>query len=219
MGQEVDLLSKYPHSKRNTKERSSNITEGHRKIARQYGREFFDGDRLYGYGGFTYSPRFWQPVVPDLLSHFNLTAESSLLDIGCAKGFLIFDFLQHLPNMAIKGVDISEYAIENAHPKVKHLLSVANAKTLPFPDNQFDVVISINTIHNLNRSECIRALQEIERVSRGRAFITVDAYRNKVEQRRMMEWALTAKTILHVNDWVALFEEAGYTGDYYWFIP
>jgi len=219
MGQEVDLLSKYPHSKRNTKERSSNITEGHRKIARQYGREFFDGDRLYGYGGFTYSPRFWQPVVPDLLSHFNLTAESSLLDIGCAKGFLIFDFLQHLPNMAIKGVDISEYAIENAHPKVKHLLSVANAKALPFPDNQFDVVISINTIHNLNRSECIRALQEIERVSRGRAFITVDAYRNKVEQRRMMEWALTAKTILHVNDWVALFEEAGYTGDYYWFIP
>jgi ubiquinone/menaquinone biosynthesis C-methylase UbiE len=219
MGKEIDLLSKYPQSKRNVKERSSNISESQRKIARQYGKEFFDGDRLYGYGGFNYDPRFWRPVIPDLLSHFDLTAKMGVLDIGCAKGFLIFDFLQRLPGVNIKGIDISEYAIGNAHPEVKHLLAVANAKALPFPDNHFDVVISINTIHNLSRHECIRALQEIERVGKGRSFITVDAYRDEVEQQRMMDWALTAKTILHVDDWIALFDEAGYTGDYYWFIP
>ncbi|MDA9950846.1 class I SAM-dependent methyltransferase [Luminiphilus sp.] len=219
MGQEIDLLKNYPKSKRDITARSVVKTEADREIARQYGKEFFDGDRLYGYGGFNYSPHFWQPVVPDLISHLKLTAKSSLLDVGCAKGFLVFDLLQQMPKMRVEGIDISEYAIRNAHTQVKHLLSVANAKDLPFPDRSFDAVVSINTVHNLNREDCIKALQEIERISKGRSFITVDAYRNKDEKRRMLDWALTARTILHVEDWKILFEEAGYTGDYYWFIP
>lgn len=216
---EIDLLRHYPKSKRDTKGRSEIMTEEVRAVARQYGKEFFDGDRLYGYGGFHYNPRFWSPVAPDFKAHFGLTAGSTFLDVGCAKGFTLFDLMEHIPGITVAGLDISEYAIEHAKEEVKPFLQVGDAKALPYNDNSFDAVISINTVHNLERDECGKALQEIMRVSKGKAFITVDAYRNDEEKERMMQWALTAKTIMHVDEWKAFFEEVGYTGDYYWFIP
>ncbi len=216
---EINLLKNYPKSKRDTSGRKQIMTEGVRAIARQYGKEFFDGDRLYGYGGFSYMSRFWQPVIPDLQAHFGLNSKSTVLDVGCAKGFMLYDMQLAIPGIALSGLDISEYAIGHAKEEIKASLQVGNAKKLPFADNSFDVVFSINTVHNLDREECAIALQEIMRVSKGKAFITVDAYRNDEEKQRMLEWALTAKTIMHVDEWKAFFEYVGYTGDYYWFIP
>jgi len=216
---EIDLLKNYPQSKRDPHARQDALTDEMRIIARQFGKDFFDGERLYGYGGFKYFSRFWQPVIPDFVQHFGLTKKAKVLDVGCAKGFMLYDFTQILPGVDIQGVDVSEYAIENAKEEVKSQLNVANAMHLPFEDNSFDVVFSINTVHNLERDDCGRALQEIMRVSKGKAFITVDAYRNDIEKERMFAWNLTAKTIMHVDEWKDFFKEVGYTGDYYWFIP
>jgi len=148
-----------------------------------------------------------------------LTAESSLLDVGCAKGFMLYDLSLLIPGITVKGVDISSYAIENAVESMRRHVSVANAIDLPFENKSFDVVISINTVHNLERNECAKALQEIERVSRGKSYITVDAYRNEEEKKRMFDWNLTAKTIMSVDEWKEFFDKIGYTGDFYWFIP
>ena len=219
MGKEIDLLVNYPKTKRNLEERVASKTEADRSIARQFGREFFDGDRNHGYGGYNYSARFWQPVVPSFQSHWGLSKDSSLLDVGCAKGFMIFDLTQLIPGINVKGIDISEYAIANAVEDMKPHVQVANATRLPFQDKSFDVAISINSIHNLERDECGKALQEIERVSRKGSFITVDAYRNEEEKKRMYAWNLTAKTIMSVDEWVEFFKEVGYTGDYFWFTP
>jgi ubiquinone/menaquinone biosynthesis C-methylase UbiE len=219
MGREIDLLVDYPKAKRNLEERAAGKTEEQRAIARQFGREFFDGDRSTGYGGFSYAPRIWQPVMPTFIRHWALTSNSSVLDVGCAKGFMLFDLVQAVPGISVAGVDVAKYAIENCMPEVAGYLQVADARDLPYPDDSFDVVISINTVHNLDRDECGRALAEIQRVSRGGAFITVDAYRDAVERQRMMDWNLTAKTIMSTTEWVEFFDEVGYTGDYYWFIP
>ena len=219
MGQEIDLLVNYPRTKRNVDQRGQSKSEEDRLVARKFGREFFDGDRRNGYGGFSYQPRFWQPVIPTLQQHFELTAGSSLLDVGCAKGFMLHDLASLIPGITVKGVDISGYAIENAMDDVKPHVQVANATRLPFPDHSFDVVISINTVHNLDQAECGEALREIMRVSKGRAYITVDAYSTEEEKRRMYAWNLTAKTIMSVDEWKTFFQEVGYTGDYYWFIP
>ena len=219
MGKEIDLLVNYPKTKRNLEERVASKTEADRSIARQFGRDFFDGDRNHGYGGFNYFPRFWQPVIPTFQEHWGLSKNSSILDVGCAKGFMLHDLAQRIPGITVKGIDISDYAIENAIEDMKSHVQVANATKLPFEDRSFDVVISINSIHNLERDECGRALQEIERVSRNGSFITVDAYRNEEEKERMYAWNLTAKTIMSVDEWVRFFEEVGYTGDYFWFIP
>ena len=219
MGKEIDLLVNYPKSKRNVDERGAEKTENDRAIARKFDKDFFDGDRKNGYGGFSYSPRFWQPVIPTFKNYWNLNENSTILDVGCAKGFMLYDLKKLIPGIQVKGVDISKYAIENSIIDVRDDVSVANANNLPFDDKSFDVVISINTIHNLEREECGKALQEIERVSKGKSFITVDAYRNDEEKRRMFNWNLTAKTIMSVDEWILFFDEVGYTGDYYWFIP
>ncbi len=219
MGQEIDLLVNYPKTKRDVKDRSAQKTPEDRALARQFGRDFFDGDRRNGYGGYNYNPRFWQPVIPSFQKHFGLTASSSLLDVGCGKGFMLHDMAQIIPGIKLKGLDISSYAIANAMENMKPYVIVGDAKKLPFPDKSFDVVISINTIHNLDRKECGKALQEIERTSRGRSFITVDAYRNDEEKELMEAWNLTAQTIMHVDEWKDFFAKVGYTGDYFWFIP
>ena len=219
MGQEIDLLVNYPKTKRNLDERLASKNEVDRAIARQFGREFFDGDRNQGYGGFKYMSRFWQPVVPTFKDYWQLTGGSSLLDVGCAKGFMLHDLKELIPGITVKGIDISQYAIDQSMDDIKSDVQVANATHLPFADKSFDVVISINTVHNLERGECGLALQEIERVSRGKSFITVDAYRNDEEKERMYAWNLTAKTIMSVDEWIAFFKEVGYTGDYFWFIP
>lgn len=216
---EINLLKNYPKSKRKVNERAAKKTEKVRAIARKFDKEYFDGDRIYGYGGYCYNPRFWQPVIPDFIKHYHLTSKSSILDIGCGKGFMMHDFIDVLPGLHIRGVDISKYAREYALPDVKLLIRLGNAKNLPYPDHSFDLVISINTIHNLPLKDCKKALKEIMRVSKKHAFITVDAYRNEKEKKRMDAWNLTALTYMSVKDWKKLFSEVGYTGDYWWFIP
>ena len=216
---EIDLLAKYPKTKRNLDERAQEKTEEDRKIGRQFGKEYFDGERRFGYGGFSYQSRFWQPVVPDFQKQYHLTGQSTILDVGCAKGFMSHDFRELIPGITVAGIDISKYAIENALNDIKPFIQVANAKKLPYADKSFDLVISINTIHNLPLEECKQALREIQRVSKKNAFITVDAYRTEEEKKRMDMWNLTALTYMSVTEWEVLFKEVGYTGDYFWFIP
>jgi len=218
MGQEIDLYDRYPKSKRPIAERARLITEEHRAIARHFGKEYFDGDRLTGYGGYSYHPRFWTETVKRLRDHYRLAGDAWVLDVGCAKGFMMYDFKQLMPNVNIRGIDISQYAYDHALEEMKPFITVGNAKELPYEDNSFDLVISINTIHNLPLSDCKQALREIQRVTRKDAFIINDAWHNESERERMLAWNLTALTYMHRDDWKKLFEEMGYQGDYWWFI-
>ena len=219
MGQEIDLMRNYPRTKRDTEQRGAEKTNMDRELARKFEKDFFDGDRRNGYGGFSYNSRFWQPTIPDFQKQYNLNKGSKILDVGCAKGFMLHDFSEMIPGIEVQGVDISKYAIANCMPSVKEFVQVADARNLPFEDNSFDLVISVTTVHNFDREDCIKALQEIDRVSKKSAFIVVDAYRNDLEKEAMYAWNLTAKTILHVDDWKHLFAAAGYSSDYYWFMP
>lgn len=216
---EINLLENYPKTQRKPQERQNQKTPEVQEIARRFGKEFFDGDRIYGYGGYSYQPRFWQPVIPTFQEYYGLNDENSILDVGCAKGFMLHDFSELIPGIKVQGIDVSEYAIKNALEDMKPFLQVGDAKKLPFPDQSFDLVVSINTIHNLPIEECKQAIREIQRVSKRDCFITVDAYRNEEEKNLMEMWNLTAKTYMHVDEWVKLFKEIGYEGDYYWFIP
>jgi ubiquinone/menaquinone biosynthesis C-methylase UbiE len=219
MGKEIDLLIKYPKAKRDLTKRLETKTEEVRLVARKFDKEFFDGERKFGYGGFSYNPMYWSGVVKDFCDYYHLNEGSKILDVGCAKGFMLYDFHKLNLNLDLYGIDISKYAIDNCVPEVKNKLQIANAIKLPFEDNFFDLVISINTIHNLDKVECAIALQEISRVSKKNAFLTVDAYRNNEEKQRMDAWNLTAKTIMSVDDWIKFFEKNQYKGDYFWFIP
>jgi SAM-dependent methyltransferase len=215
---EINLLDRYPKSNRSGSGRGAGITDEVRAVSREYGRDYFDGDRRYGYGGYNYHPRFWQETVKRLRDYYGLAPDAHVLDVGCAKGFMLHDFKELMPEMTVAGLDISEYAIGGAMETVKPFLQVGNARELPYPDRSFDLVTALNSIHNLPPDECKQALREIQRVSRGNAFIVVDAWRTDEQQALMKDWVVTAKTYMHVDDWKAVFDEVGYTGDYYWFI-
>jgi SAM-dependent methyltransferase len=215
---EINLMDHYPRSKRPIDERASRVTDADRAIARQFGKDYFDGDRIHGYGGYHYHPRFWQATVRRFRDHYGLKPGDRVLDVGCAKGFMLHDFKELIPGLTIAGIDISEYAIAHAKEEIKPFLRVGNAKELPYDDRSFDLVVAINTIHNLDLPECKQALREIQRVTRRHAFIMVDAWRDEEERERLQRWVVTCRTAMHVLDWKRVFAEVGYVGDYYWFI-
>jgi len=214
---EINLLNTSVKTVRDYDKRAKEKTPEIIQIAKQFGKDFFDGDRKCGYGGYKYDGR-WKIIVKRMKEHYNLGDDSAILDIGCGKGFMLHDFKELMPKATIAGVDISSYAIENSMPSVKPYLRIASAENLPYPDKSFDLVISINSIHNLEPERLKTALREIKRVCRGNSYITVDAWRNEIERENLFKWVLTAETMMHVDDWKKLFEEAGYTGDYWWFI-
>jgi ubiquinone/menaquinone biosynthesis C-methylase UbiE len=213
MGNELDLMRNYPKSMNRHKNRL-NITNLEREVSRRFDKEYFDGDRKYGYGGYQYDEKFWTTTVKDFATYYNLEPSASILDIGCAKGYMLKDFRKLLPKSKIIGLDISQYAIKNSDTEVRENLIYGNASSLPFPDKSFDLVISINTIHNLERRECVKSLTEIERVAKGNSFVMVDGWRNELEKEALDTWVLTARTVLSADKWIELFQEAGYSGDY-----
>lgn len=212
---EVNLLSSLPNARRSVADRANAKTVEHVRIAREYGWEYFDGEREYGYGGYSYDGR-WIPVAKRMVEHFQLEPGDRLLDIGCAKGFLVKDLI----DLGVDGygIDISEYAVKNCPPEIVGRLHVGSADHLPFPDGSFAAVVAINVIHNLPRAGCIRALREMERLAPGRGFVQVDSYHTAEQKARFEKWVLTARYHDSPAEWVALFEEAGYSGDWYWTI-
>ena len=217
MNQEIDLMRLYPKGKSRHGLRPS-ITEADREISRRFDFDYFDGDRRHGYGGFRYNPVFWTETVKLFRDHYGLAEDARILDVGCAKGFMLADFRKLMPPARLAGIDISSYAIDHAEPSVKDCVRQASAHEIPFPDKSFDLVISINTIHNLDRPLAVQALREVQRVSKKDAFVMVDGWHNDEEKRLMYEWVLTAKTMMHVDEWKQVFREAGYQGDYWFWV-
>ncbi len=214
---EINLLQSLPRTQRNIQKRLEAKDPEVVRVAKQYGEMYFDGPRDYGYGGYKYDGR-WISVAKDMVQHFGLKAGSRVLDVGCAKGFLVHDLMKVCSGLEAFGVDISEYALMNCHPDVVGRISLGTAEFLPYPDHSFDAVISLNTIHNLKRDRAKVALQEIERVSKGKSYVQVDSYRTPEEKEIFESWVLTAEFHDYPEGWVKLFKEAGYEGDYYWTI-
>lgn len=209
----VELLSSLPKGKRNVTARETAKTDEHIRISREYGEMYFDGPREYGYGGYSYDGR-WQPVAQDIINHFNLKPDDRVLDIGCAKGFLVKDLLAL--GIDAYGIDISKYALMNCEPEVIGRLQIGSAEDLPYPDDSFDAVLCINTLHNLPRDLCKVALREMERLAPGKGFVQVDSYTNSRQRKIFEAWVLTALHHDFPEKWVSIFKESGYTGDYYW---
>jgi ubiquinone/menaquinone biosynthesis C-methylase UbiE len=212
---EVDLLRALPKTKRNIQKRAEAKDAAVVAIAKQFGEMYWDGPREYGYGGYRYDGR-WRPVARDIITHFGLKPGMKVLDVGCGKGFLVKDLMVECPGLEAFGVDISRYALMHCERDVAGRLQLGSAESLPFPDRSFDAVISINTLHNLSRERVIVAIKEIERLAPGHAFVQVDAYYTPEQRELFMQWVLTAEFHGYPEQWLQVFKEAGYTGDWYW---
>lgn len=211
----VDFITQlHTKTKRDYLERVARGDKAHcAEIAKKFGQDYWDGDRKYGYGGFRYDGR-WSVVAKDMIAYYKLTNQSKILDVGCGKAFLLYEFTKLLPGIEVRGLDISKYALENAKEEVRPFLDFGNATELPYQDNYFDLVISITTLHNLYIYDLAKALKEIERVKKKYGYIVVESYRNESEKDNMLNWQLTCESFYTPEEWQWLFEKFGYTGDH-----
>ena len=214
MGRKLSIFNEL-HTRTNRKyiERMQDDKVACMKEARKFDVSFWDGNRRYGYGGYKYDGR-WKIVAQQLIQEYKLTNDSKILDVGCGKGFLLYEIKQLLPGAYIRGFDVSSYALKNAKEEIKKFLFIHKAQDkFPFADNEFDLIISLNTLHNLKVNELKVSLAECERVA-SHGYIVVEAYRDEEELFNLECWALTCESFFRPDEWVWLFCEFGYSGDY-----
>ncbi|MBI4676463.1 MAG: class I SAM-dependent methyltransferase [Elusimicrobia bacterium] len=183
------------------------------KVAKQFGAEYWDGDRRFGYGGMRYDGR-WRPVAEAMAKHYGLKAGDKVLDVGCGKGFLLHEFTQAVPGVVVAGIDISPYAVEHSKEEVRAFLRVGNANHLPFENASFDLVVSITTLHNLRCFDLEASVKEVERVGRRAKYVVVESYRTEEEKVNLLYWQLTCESFYSPAEWEWWFKRCGYTGDH-----
>lgn len=184
------------------------------ELAKQWGYDYWDGDRRICYGGYRYMEGRWEKVARMMVEHYGLKPGDKILDIGCGKGYLLYDFTKVVDGLELYGIDISEYAIENSKLEIKDRLQVGNATSLPWPDNYFDFVYSITTLHNLHNFDLDAALREMERVGKGNKYLCVESYRNEVEKANLLYWQVTCEAFCTPQEWEWWFKQTGYSGDH-----
>lgn len=183
-------------------------------VAIQYGKDYWDGDRQYGYGGYRYDGRH-RPIAEEMAEHYGIKPGDKILDVGCGKGYLLYEFTQVVPGVTVTGLDISQYAVDNAKDEIKEYLQVGNAISLPFEDGYFDFVVSVTTLHNLYNYELYQAVREIQRVGKGsNKHIMIESYRNEQEKANLLYWQLTCRSFYTPQEWEWVMDQCGYIGDY-----
>lgn len=211
---EINFLEKY--QKATKRDYVARVVEHDKaecaRVAKQWGQDYWDGPRQYGYGGYKYDGR-WLPIAKDIAQHYGLRAGDRILDVGCGKAFLLYEFTNAVPGVEIAGLDISAYGIEHAKEEARPHLTLGNCQRLPWPDHYFDFVFSINTFHNLKNFELKQAVKEVERVGKDRKWICVESYRNEKEKANLLYWQLTCMSFYGTDEWKWLYKEWGYTGD------
>lgn len=183
------------------------------ELAKQFEFDYWDGDRRICYGGYKYIPDRWKPLALDFISHYNLADNSKILDVGCGKGFLLYELKKINPTFEIYGVDISNYAISNSKPEVRDHLIVGSSDSLPWDDNFFDFAYSINTLHCLHAPQLEKSLKELQRISPSK-YLCVESYRNESEKANLLYWQVTCEAFHNPSSWDWWFEKTGYTGDH-----
>ena len=182
--------------------------------AKEYEFDYWDGDRRFGYGGYRFIEGRWKPVAQALIDIYGLTNESSVLDVGCGKAFLLYEMKKILPGLKVSGFDISKHGLAEAKEEVRpYLFNYRAQDPYPFGDKSFDLVISLGCFHNLRVFELQTALREVERVGKNK-YVMLEGYRNELELFNLECWALTAESLFHTSEWIWLYEHFGYTGDY-----
>jgi protein-L-isoaspartate(D-aspartate) O-methyltransferase len=212
---EIDFISQnHKKVKRDYIGRVNKINKAEAALkAKKWDFDYWDGSRDINYGGYYYDGR-WEPIAKKIAEHYKLENGCKILDIGCGKGFLVYEFKKIFPNSEIIGLDISQYAIQNSKTEIKSNLILGNANNLPFEENYFDLVISLNTLHNLYCFDLFQSLKEIERVGKKNKYICVESYRNENEKVNLLYWQVTCESFFTVDEWKWWFQKSNYTGDH-----
>lgn len=211
MGKHIDIG--YFNNKLKIRSKVANKRSIINKIeAWELGREYYDGKRINGYGGFKYDGR-WLKLLPKIIKKYKLNKNSKFLDIGCKKGFLLKDLNSLVPGIKSYGLENHEYPLKKIK-KLKSKIIMSDYYNLPYKDKYFDFVIAFNSIYMQSLGDVIKTLKEINRVSKN-SYIVLASGEDEKEIQKFYKWTLIGTTIQLKKDWIKLFKKIGYKGDYY----
>ena len=209
---EIDLLSNYPVLKKRYVSKNSRTIKN-RITASYRDKNFYDGKRNDGYGGFKYDGR-WKVIAKKFFDIYRLKSNAKILQIGSDKGFLLQDIKEIYPKSKVRGIEVSDYAIKHTNKKIKKFIQKGLFYKLPFKKNEFDFVIAIGPVYTLNLADAIKCLKEIDRVGKGKSFITLGAYDHEKDLKLFRYWTLLGSTILSKKEWIEVLKHTKYKGDY-----
>lgn len=212
---EYNLLNEYPQPSKTRFVGDGIRTIKHRCIAAQRGKEFFDGDRNYGYGGYVYDGR-WKVVAQKISDNFLNNVNCNFLQINCEKGFLLHDIKNLRKDVNVFGTETSNYAITNSMTTIKQCITKTKPYKLDYPDKYFDYVVALGVIYTLTLNDAISVLKEINRVSKDKTFITLATYETEKDYFLFKDWTLLGSLLFKREEWLELLKEVNYKGDY-WF--
>ena len=212
--QEVNLFELKP-KKRDYNQPSLTLMD--KKKLASFEEDYFNNPYKIGYKHYEYNGKYLN-AAKNIVEYYDLNGGGRILDVGCAKGFLLHDLNSINPSLKLNGIDISHYAIENSMNSVKNNILHGSATNIPFDDNSFDLVICCNVLINLHIDDVKKAVKEIMRVSKKHKFIQTPAYSSEVEKSNLLNWVAVSNTVLHIDEWKKIFQETKYDGDYYWFL-
>ena len=211
---EFNALSGYPAPQKPRYVNANLRTIQHRIVASYRDKDFFDGDRNYGYGGLKYDGR-WQAIAKNMIKEYNLKDGAKILQLGCERGFLLHDFKEINQSFEVKGTELSPYAVSTSMPSIRQDITICPYTSLPFSDNYFDLVIAIGPVYTLNLADSIQCLKEIQRVGKGKSFITLGSYETEEELRLFRYWTLLGSSMLNKDEWREVLKHVEYSGDYH----
>ncbi len=215
MSKELSFLQKnHKNTKRNYLQRMQDNKIFCMGVAKKYENQYWDGNRKFGYGGYRYIPGRLTEITKLLIARFKLTNKSKILDVGCGKGFLLYEIKKFLPGATVVGLDISKHGIRNCHPSLKNNVKIFDVKKkLPFKDGQFDLALSFGLYHNFSIFELEKSIKEFSRVSK-KNYLMVESYKNDKQLFNLQCWALTCESFFSPKEWEWIFKKFKYKGDY-----
>lgn len=211
---EIDFFSSSPkrsaNKKKNLLKRKKQITAEYLK----YGKDYFDNPNLgIGYGSYKYDGRYAN-VVKNLIEYYHLKPGMRVLEIGCAKGYILIEF--HKLGISVVGCDISKYALQNSHPNISKNLILHDLRTnLPFADNIFDLVFGKEVLLHVKEEFLPNVIKECMRVSKTNVFFEIQVARNAKEINYMEQWDPTYNNPKKPDWWLNLFKKLNYNGDWH----
>jgi SAM-dependent methyltransferase len=178
-----------------------------------FGYDYFDNQNIHiGYGGYEYDGRYETPVQK-IIENYNLKENSKVLELGCAKGFLLYEFYKK--NMIVTGIDISSYAKNNCILEIKDRIINADASDgIPFENKHFDLIISKDFLPHVNQDKLVFLLKECQRVSHSN-FHHIQCGHNDKQIQDLVKWDKTHKSTFSEEKWMKIFVKAKYTGNYF----
>ena len=176
-----------------------------------FGYDYFDNPKSgRGYRGYVYTGRYYE-TAKKIIDHYKLKPNSKILEIGCAKGYLLYEFFKL--KMDVVGYDISRYAVDNCIEELKEMIFLGRVNDINENDNIYDLAIAKEVLSHMAIDDILFTINKLQNISKN-IYLVLQTVSEKKKANDMQSWDCTYKTMMIKKDWEKVLSSCGFHGDY-----